>query len=95
MTFAWDENKNRLNIQRHGVSFEQAAFVFKDARRQSKYDATHSLEEDRYIVIGYANASLLFVVHTEIEEDTIRIISARKATKKEREAYHGHGKTFV
>jgi uncharacterized DUF497 family protein len=88
MYFIWDENKNRINVKKHGVSFEQACRVFNDARKLEKFDTTHSSLEDRSIIIGQAEANLLFVVNTEIDDETIRIISARKANKKEREAYY-------
>jgi uncharacterized protein len=88
MYFIWDENKNRINVKKHGVSFEQACKVFDDARKLEKFDTVHSTLEDRSIIIGQAEANLLFVVNTEIDNETIRIISARKANKKEQEAYY-------
>jgi len=88
MYFIWDENKNRINVKKHGVSFEQACKVFDDARKLEKFDTVHSILEDRSIIIGQAEANLLFVVNTEIDNETIRIISARKANKKEQEVYY-------
>jgi len=89
MYFIWDEEKNKVNIKKHGVSFEQATKVFYDEQKLEKYDTIHSSYEDRSIVIGQAEENVLFVVNTEIDNETIRIISARKATKKERGAYYG------
>ena len=88
MYFIWDESKNRINVKKHGVSFEQACKVFNDARKLEKFDTVHSTLEDRSIIIGQAEANLLFVVNTEIDNETVRIISARKANKKEQEVYY-------
>jgi uncharacterized DUF497 family protein len=51
----WDDNKNHINIRKHGISFETAALVFADEERIEYYDKLHSQEEDRYIVLGYVN----------------------------------------
>ena len=90
MKFTWDENKERLNISKHGIDFSTAALVFGDENRIVKYDEYHSIYEDRYITIGSINGMLmvLMVVYTEYN-DTVRIISARMANKREREAYYG------
>ena len=81
----WDENKNQLNKIKHGVDFQQAAKVFEDNFRLEEIDFEHSDEEIRYITIGRVN-DILFVVYTERGEFT-RLISARRATKKERVKY--------
>lgn len=81
----WDENKNALNKMKHGVDFNQAAKVFEDNFRLEEIDEAHSDEETRYITIGRVN-DILFVVYTERGEFT-RLISARRATKKERVKY--------
>ena len=86
MKFEWDENKNLKNIEKHGVPFTYASLVFDDEHRVEKYDVQHSQDEDRYNVIGMVN-EILFVVVTYRKADTIRIISARKANKKERSEY--------
>jgi uncharacterized protein len=84
MRIVWDEEKNRGNRAKHGVSFELASFVFGDPLQMSQPDPCES--EDRWQTLG-----LVGVVHTVKEEENgeeeIRIISARKATKLEREAY--------
>ncbi len=83
----WDERKSLTNIQKHGISFETAALVFADDDRIEYYDKLHSLEEDRYIVIGCVH-NVLFVVYT-MRNDTVRLISARIATPTERKIYYG------
>lgn len=89
MQFEWDEEKNKKNIRNHGIDFETAARVFADPHRIEKYDNSHSDEEDRYITIGEINgtAYIVMVVYAERGE-TIRMISARKATSQERRAYY-------
>ncbi|MBO6107897.1 MAG: BrnT family toxin [Eubacterium sp.] len=88
MTFEWDEEKNRLNREKHdGISFEYAVRVFLDNKRIERYDAEHSsLTEDRWNAIGMVER-VLFVVYTERGENT-RIISARRATKDEEDEYY-------
>jgi uncharacterized DUF497 family protein len=88
--FEWDENKNALNRQRHKIDFADAIQVFFDAWRITRHDTRNNYGEDRYQVIGMAYERILFVVYTERHGNTIRIISARKATKRERNAYE-HG----
>ena len=91
MTIEWDDKKNRDNIKKHGIGFEHAARVFLDPLRKEDYDLRHSGPgEDRTIVIGLAENRVLFVSFTEPDEDTIRIISARKADKNERRYYFGN-----
>ena len=85
MLFEWDENKEKINISKHGLDFSTAALVFRDQNRLEWFDELHSDYEDRYITIGEINgiAVVLMVVYTE-RGDAIRLISARKATKTER-----------
>ena len=83
----WDDAKNQTNIRKHGISFETAALVFADEDRIEYYDKLHSIDEDRYIVIGYVQG-VLYVVYTE-RDDAIRLISARRATPMERKIYYG------
>ena len=89
--FDWDENKNRANIQKHGVSFVEAMTVFDDDDAMYKPDAEHSQDEDRFVILGLSkNTRLLVVCHCYRESETIvRIISARKAAKSESEQYGG------
>ncbi len=87
LIFEWDERKAKQNIRKHGVSFEEAATVFGDQFSITIYDPLHSEDEDRFVILGMSNKNrLLVVVHIELD-DKIRIISARKATKKERKQY--------
>ena len=88
MLFEWDDEKERLNIAKHGISFSTAAKLFNDVYRIEMYDEIHSTEEDRYITIGRISDTILIVtlVYTD-RNNVIRIISARMATKKEEEAY--------
>ena len=86
MDFEWDEDKNWANQKKHGISFEHALLVFKDEDYLEEYDFTHSDNEDRYDVIGKID-EILFVVCTYRDNDTVRIISAREATKEEKRRY--------
>ncbi len=86
MKFEWDEEKNQINIERHGIDFETAVLVFNDVQRIEIYDIEHSMNEDRYNTIGMVD-DVLFVVYTERKEN-IRLISARVATKTERSIYY-------
>lgn len=89
MNFEWDENKARANLKKHGVSFEEAQTVFYDENALLIDDPDHSEDEDRFIILGLsAGARLLVVCHCYRESETvIRIISARKATRKETQYY--------
>ena len=85
LTFEWDEHKNAINKIKHKVSFEEAKTVFYDDRALVIDDPEHSIDEDRFIILGMSSrANLLIVCHCYRASDTvIRIISARKATKTE------------
>lgn len=86
----WDEHKNAINQQKHGIRFEDAGLIFGDAARIEYYDELHSIDEDRYITIGKVE-DILFVVFTERpENNAIRLISARKANARERRLYYGN-----
>ncbi|WP_089726160.1 BrnT family toxin [Candidatus Thiosymbion oneisti] len=91
MKFEWDVKKEKTNIQKHGVRFEQAAYVFADPFALNKYDAEHSHAEDRWIILGKSlNEVILVVVHMLRDDEgteLVRIISARKATKCEQLVY--------
>ncbi len=85
--FEWNEQKARTNLQDHKVSFDEATTVFSDPFSITIYDPDHSRTEQRYIDIGISNKNrLLVVIYTERGE-TIRLISARKATPIERRKY--------
>nr|VFK16119.1 MAG: hypothetical protein BECKLPF1236A_GA0070988_1013911 [Candidatus Kentron sp. LPFa]VFK31849.1 MAG: hypothetical protein BECKLPF1236C_GA0070990_1015011 [Candidatus Kentron sp. LPFa] len=92
MKFEWDITKERVNIRKRGITFEQASYVFSDPFALSQYDDEHSgPEEDRWVLLGNAmNEIILSVVHTFQDEEGVehvRIISARKATKAEQQFY--------
>lgn len=91
MQFEWDDEKDRKNVSKHGIGFRTAILVFNDPNRLEMYDETHSLDEDRYLTIGEINGTFMVVtvVYTERPE-TIRIISARRATRTEKEEYYGY-----
>jgi hypothetical protein len=89
IVFEWDEEKNRINLQKHRVDFTDAAQIFFDENRIERRDIFHSDDEDRWQVIGKVN-DILFVIYTERGEK-IRLISARKANKTERRIYYGNG----
>ncbi len=85
--FEWDEGKNGINKFKHKIDFADAIQVFFDGRRVIRHDTRSDYGEDRYQVIGMSHERVLFVVYTERHENTIRIISARRANKKECAAY--------
>jgi len=85
--FEWDSRKARVNARKHGVSFEEAATVFGDPLSVTIADPLHSPREDRFVTVGESvRRRLLVLVHAD-RGDTIRIISARRATRRERENY--------
>jgi uncharacterized DUF497 family protein len=87
LTFEWDANKAGSNLAKHRVSFEEAATVFGDPLSMTIFDPAHSQTEDRFIILGRSHLDkLLVVVHTE-RGDNIRIISARRASRRERKQY--------
>lgn len=94
LKFTWDELKAAANRQKHGVSFDEARTVFFDEHARLIADPDSSDEEDRFIILGYSEKPRLLVVcHCYRENDAIiRIISARKATRSEKNAYGGFQK---
>jgi uncharacterized DUF497 family protein len=87
LAFEWDTNKARGNLAKHGVSFEESSTVFGDPRSLTIPDPVHSQAEERFVTIGSSHrGKLLVVVHTERGEN-IRIISARVASRRERQNY--------
>ena len=92
--FEWDPQKAKQNVDKHGITFELASTVFRDPLALSLYDEDHSASEDRWITLGISSTGALLVVHhtyaqADAEMATIRIISSRKAIKKEQEHYKG------
>ena len=88
----WDDEKNKINKKKHGVSFEFAAEIFLDENRVEDYDEFHSDDEERIKVIGMVE-KILTVIYTERGEK-FRIISARRATKYEEGIYYGQYQNF-
>lgn len=86
-TFEWDAAKASANIKKHGVSFEEASTVFDDPIAAIFDDEDHSIEEQREIIVGHSNQNRLLIVSFTERHDKIRIISARKANKRERKDY--------
>ncbi|HEU4593668.1 MAG TPA: BrnT family toxin [Pyrinomonadaceae bacterium] len=87
LTFEWDENKAAENLSKHAVSFSEAVSVFEDSLSRTIPDPLHSSEEDRFVIVGISELQrTLVVVHT-YRDNVVRIISARKATTRERKDY--------
>ena len=89
MRFEWDPNKNSINQKKHGISFEEAQTVFYDEYAILFDDPDHSEEEDRFLILGFSQHEKLCIVSHcyRGEDEVIRIISARKATKTESAFY--------
>ena len=87
MRFEWDANKAWINFFKHGVSFDEAMEVFYDPNAIEQYDNLNSDDESRFSIIGFSSRRLLQVAYTERAEETLRLISARKASGTERELY--------
>lgn len=87
MEFEWDPDKAAGNLAKHGVSFQEAATVFGDPLAITYFDPDHSADEDRFVTFGHSSGGALLVVcHTD-RGDRVRIISARRATRRERKAH--------
>ena len=87
LTFEWHEAKAEMNLAKHGVGFDEAKTVFNDPRAISIANLDHSVDEQRYIVIGISNRLRVLTVSYTERGDNMRIISARKATTRERNNY--------
>jgi len=89
LKFEWDINKDKINTKKHGVTFDEARTVFFDEHAIDFYDPEHSDEEERFILLGNSfKLNTIIVCHCFREEQTkVRIISARKANKKEQKSY--------
>lgn len=97
MGFEWDENKNRKNKRKHGISFETAALIFQDPFIICTSDHRHEYSEERWQSIGIVNATAIYVAYTVGEnhdgKEIIRIISARAATPNEERRYYTNQKS--
>ena len=85
--YDWDHAKNAINILKHGVSFLEAESVLDSERSRVTFDAEHSHVEVRFLTIGWSNLGRLLLVVTSEDGPRPRIISARRATKRERDEY--------
>jgi hypothetical protein len=87
MEFEWNPDKAAINLQKHGISFQEAATVFGDLLSVTFPDPDHSIGEDRYVIIGMSRLGQLLVVSHTDRGNRTRIISARRATRQERRFY--------
>ena len=87
MKFEWDENKAAKNLSKHQVSFDEAKTVFDDPLYIDFYDPDHSEEEDRYLIVGQSTHGRLLIVSYTERGNSVRLISAREVTRKERRVY--------
>ena len=87
MHFEWDDYKSEVNLQKHKISFEEVLPVFFDEHALYYEDERENYGEQRMILIGSSNERVIYVAYVEIENDVIRIISARKANSLEIRAY--------
>ncbi len=90
MNFEWDEKKAARNLAKHGVSFDEAATAFRDPLYIDFFDPKHSEYEHRYIRVGCSEQRRVLVVSYTERSGMTRLISARPATKRERQAYEEH-----
>lgn len=86
----WDQAKNLANLQKHGVTFEEASELFATADYLEIFDEEHSTTEDRFIAIGEIRRGVVLVVWTERDDESVRIISARWATRHEQALYRAY-----
>ncbi|MGB1110068.1 MAG: BrnT family toxin [Gammaproteobacteria bacterium] len=92
MNFEWNIDKSERNLRKHGIAFREALTVFSDALSLTYPDIDHSRDEERFLIIGLSSIGNVLVVSHTFREDNIRIISARRATKKERNFYETNSK---
>ncbi len=87
MEFAWDPKKAASNLRKHGVSFNEAASVFGDVLSIAVPDPDHSLEDERFILVGLSQFGRLLIIAYSDQSKRVRLISARELTSHERKAY--------
>lgn len=90
LQFEWDPKKAQSNLEKHKVTFEEAATVFGDTLSQTAFDPDHSHNEERYLTMGTSSQGRLLIVSHTDRAERIRVISARTATKREQRIYE-HG----
>ncbi len=86
-TFEWDDSKARANSRKHGIPFEEAATAFAERGAPTNADLEHSISEDRFIIIAMSERRRLLVVAYTYRDEVIRIISARRANRREQTIY--------
>lgn len=87
MEFEWNPDKAKINLEKHGVSFQEASTVFNDPLSITFPDPDHSIGENRYVIIGISRFGQLLVISHTDRGEKVRIISARKTTQQERRFY--------
>ena len=87
MQFEWDDGKAQVNLAKHGVSFDEAQTCFYDPEQIAFYDPEHSEDEDRELLIGHSDQGRLLIVSYTLRESVVRLISARKAIRREAKIY--------
>ena len=87
MIFDWDDDKAKANVEKHGVTFEEASTVFGDPLAITYADPDHSIDEERLLTFGLSDTQRLLVVSHVVVTDGVRMISARTMTRKERKIY--------
>jgi len=85
-TFTWDQPKRQINIEKHGIDFQDAKHIFEDPYRIERQ--SYRNDEDRYEVIGEVNSNVLLVAYVIREGNVYRLISARRASRNERKSYY-------
>lgn len=89
MDFEWDDAKAKANLSHHGVDFLDAMLVFDDPHRLEWHDDRADYGEDRFCTVGFIEGRAVFVAYT-MRGETVRLISARRATRLERDKYYGN-----
>lgn len=89
LTFEWDPEKDQANVEKHGIDFQEATSAFFDPLSLTIRDPDHSESEERFLLVGMTRQDRLVVVSHTDREDRIRIISARRADRRERKNYEG------
>jgi hypothetical protein len=93
MRFVWDPEKDRINRAKHGLSFEESTELFKSGVDYLEiYDEAHSEKEDRFIAVGPIKRGVIVVAYSERDDDVLRLLSARMASKHERRHFEAYGK---
>lgn len=87
MRFEWDRRKANANVRKHGVTFEEASTVLRDPLSATGHDTDHSIMENRFVTFGVSSQGRLLTISHMDRGSTIRIVSARPATKSERRIY--------